>query len=124
MALYCDVIAGNITMNSAARRFLYFGSQLADATLTAAEGRSGVVNVTGPGIDNAPFRFPSGYEQGATLAGEDSSPSDAGWYPVDIPTSPNAVYSFSTRNTASTAAELVNAYAIYSDGEGHPQGVG
>ena len=134
MALYCDVVAltgstaantdgtaVNITLNSAARRILYFGAQLADATLTAAEARSGVVNVTGPGIDNAPFRFPSGYMMGAGLAPEDSALSDAVWYPVDIPTSPNAVYSFSTRNTASTAAELVNAYAIYSDGEGHPQ---
>lgn len=131
--LYCDNVtltgstttntdgtSATLTLNSFAKRLLYIGAINVDATLTAAEGRQSVIALLGgPGVDNAPLRIPAGLFVGAGLAPEDSANSGPVFYPIDIPSSPNAVYTFAHRGLGSTVAELMNVFVIYSDGEGH-----
>lgn len=115
-----DGTSVTVTLNGVAKRILYIGAINVDATLTAAEARQSVIVVLGgPGVDNAPLRIPTSCRS-AGLAPQGADSADYIFYPIDIAASPNAVYTLAHRGLASTAAELMNAFVVYSDGEGHP----
>ncbi len=119
-----DGAAVDLTLNGKASRILYVWGQIADATRTAAEGRQMSIFVTGDidkGGSPRPL-IPCGTMRGSSLGSTiDEADASVSFYPVNWPTSPNAVLSMGLRGIGGTVAQLAEVGVIYSDGEGHPQ---